>query len=76
MLDNFTPNMNEMKANTCTNLKNFLCVWTDKKNYLIQYRMFKFYVRDGMIVDKVHEIISFGRSKWSEKYQKFIIHKK
>ena len=30
--------------------------------------MLKFYVRHGMIVDKIHEIISFKRSKRLEKY--------
>ena len=29
--------------------------------------MLKFYVKHGMIVDKVNEIISFKRSKWLEK---------
>ena len=36
-----------------------ICDWTDKKNYLIQYRMLKFYIRHGMVVDKFQEIISF-----------------
>ena len=30
--------------------------------------MLKFYVRHGMVVDKIHEIISFKQSKWLEKY--------
>ena len=33
--------------------------------------MLKFCVRDGMIVDKIHEIISFKQSKWLEKYSNF-----
>ena len=33
--------------------------------------MLKFYVSYGMIVDKVHEIISFKQSKWLEKYINF-----
>ena len=33
--------------------------------------MLKFYVRYGMMVDKVHEIISFKQSKWLEKYINF-----
>ena len=46
------------------------------KNYLIHYRMLKFHVRDGMIVDKIHEITSFKQSKWLEKYTKVLIHKR
>ena len=38
--------------------------------------MLKFYVRHGMIVDKVHEIISFKQSKWLEKYIDFHAKKK
>ena len=33
--------------------------------------MLKFYIRHGMIIDKVHEIISFKQSKWLEKYINF-----
>ena len=46
------------------NLKN-------KKNYLVHYRMLKFYVRHGMVVDKIHEIISFKQNNWLEKYINF-----
>ena len=45
--------------------------WSDKKNYLIHYRMLKFYVGHGMIVDELHEIISLKQSKWLEKYKNF-----
>ena len=31
-------------------------------------RCWNFYVRNGMVVDKFHEIISFKQSKWLEKY--------
>ena len=33
--------------------------------------MLKFYVKYGMIVEKVHEVISFKQSKWLEKYINF-----
>ena len=38
-----------------------------RKKYLVHYRMLKFYIRLGMVVEKIHEIISFKQSKWSEK---------
>ena len=41
------------------------------KNYLFHYGMLKFYVRHGMIVEKVYEIISFKQSKWLEKFISF-----
>ena len=66
--------MKEIKPDTYRQTKKFICDWSDKKNFLIYYRMFKFYVRYGMTVDKVDEIISFERSKWLEKYINFTTH--
>ena len=63
--------MKEIKLDTYTQTKNLICDWSDKKKYLIHYRMLKLYVRYGMIVDKVHEMISFKQSKWLEKYKNF-----
>ena len=59
--------MKKIKPDTYTQIKKLICDWSDKKNYLIHYRMLKFYVRHGMVVDKVHEIISFKQSEWLEK---------
>ena len=74
--DKFTNYMNQIKGDNYTQCKELICDWTDKKNYLVHYRMLKFYVRHGMIVDKVHEIISFKQSKWLEKYIGFHAKKK
>ena len=63
--------MKEIKPDIYTQAKNLICVWSDKKKNLIHYRMLKFFVRHGMIVDKIHEIISFKQSKWLEKYKNF-----
>ena len=59
--------MNKIKSKKYTKAKNSMCDWIVKKNSLIQYRMLKLYVRPGMVVDKIHEIISFRQSKWWEK---------
>ena len=63
--------MKEIKSDTYTQTKKVKCDWSDKKNYSVHYRMLKFYVRHGMVVDKVHETISFKQSKWLEKYMEF-----
>ena len=60
--------MKTIKPETYTQTNKLICDWSDKKNYLIHYTMSKFYVRHGMVVGKVHEIISFKQSKWLEKY--------
>ena len=33
--------------------------------------MLKFYVKHGMVVEEIHEIISFKQNKWLEKYIRF-----
>ena len=63
--------MNERKPNTYTQNKKLICDWTDKKNYVIHYRMLKFDVGQGMIVDKLHELISFTQIKRLDKQISF-----
>ena len=69
--DNFNDYMKEIKPDAYIQTSKLICDWSDKKNYLIHYRMLKFYIRHGMIIDKVHDIISFKQSKWLEKYISF-----
>ena len=51
--------MKKIKPRNYTKSKKLLCDWTDKKRYPILNRLLKFYVRQGMIVEKIHGIISF-----------------
>ena len=69
--DKFNEYMKEIKPDTFIQTKKLICDWSDKKNYLVHYRMLKFYIRHGMIVDRVHNIISFKQSRWPEKYINF-----
>ena len=69
--DKYDDYMKKIKLKNYTKSKKLICDWTDKKKYLIHYRMLKFYVRHGMIVEKIHEIISFKQSKWLESYISF-----
>ena len=69
--DNFSDYMKTIKPDTYIQTKKLICDCSDKKNYLVHYRMLKFYIRHGMIVDKVHNIISFRQSRWLEKYISF-----
>ena len=63
--------MNKIKPENYTKSSKLICDGTDNKKYLIRYRMLKFYVRHGMIVEKIHEIISFKQSRWLEGYISF-----
>ena len=68
--------MKSIKLENYTKSKKLICDWSDKKKYLIHYRMLKFYIRHGMIVVKIHEIISFKQSRWLESYISFITQKR
>ena len=63
--------MKSIKPENYAKSKKLICDWTDKKKYLIHYRMLKFYIRHGMMVDKTHERISFKQSRWLQKYISF-----
>ena len=69
--DHFGPYMKSIVPKNYVSHKKLICDWTDEKNYLIHFRMFKFYVRHGMKIKKVHSVISYKQSKWLEKYIDF-----
>ena len=73
--DKYNDYMKTIKPKNCTKFKKIICDWSDKKNCLVHYRMLKFYVRHGMVVEKIHEIISFKQNKWLEKNINFITQK-
>ena len=65
--DEFTPYKKESKPKIYTQIKKPFCDWTDEKNYLIHYRMLKFYVEHRVIVDKVREVLSFKQKNgWKD----------
>ena len=55
-LDDLTDYMKTIMPDTYTQTKKLICDLSDKKNYLVHYRMLKFYVRHGVIVEKVHNV--------------------
>ena len=69
--DDFNDYLKEIKPDTYIQSSKLICDWSDKKNYLVHYRTLKFYVRHGMIVERVHNIISYKQNRWLEKYISF-----
>ncbi len=53
-----------------------ICDWKDKKNYLVHYRLLKFYLRMGMKVEKIHRIIQFNQKPWLKEYIEFNTNKR
>ena len=68
--------LNELKPDTYIQTSKLICDWSDKKTYLIHNWMLRFYIRHGMVVDEIHEILSFKHSKWLEEYINFITEKR
>ena len=69
--DDISDYMKTIIPDTYTQNKKLICDCSDKKNFLVHYRMLKFYVRHGMIVEKIHNVISSEQSGWLEKFISF-----
>ena len=63
--------MDEIKPDNYMQIKKMFCDWTDKKKYLILYKLVKFHYKNWMIVDKFREIFPNKQNKWLEKYKNF-----
>ena len=63
----FTLYMNSVKQLNYKPTQKLVCDLTNKQKYMINYRMFKFYLSQGMNVTKIHTIYRFKQSPWLEK---------
>ena len=43
----------------------------NKTNYVVHYRNLKFYLEQGLIVEKVHRVLAFKQSPWLKRYIDF-----
>ena len=64
----FSEYMNSVKQPNYKPTEKLMCDLTNKNNYMMHYRMFKFYTNLGMKVRKIHMIYGFKQSLWFEKY--------
>ena len=66
--NNFTEYMKEHVPKPFGPTSKLICDQTNKEYYIVYYRNLKFYARMGMIISKVHRIVSLDQSPWLEKY--------
>ena len=66
--NNYTEYMKEHEPKPHRPTSKLICDQTDKEYYIVHYRNLKFYLRMGMIIKKVHRIVSFDQSPWLAKY--------
>ena len=65
---NFTEYMREHEPKPHRPTSKLISDQTNKEYYILHYRNLKFYLRMGMIIKKVHRIVSFDQSPWLAKY--------
>ena len=66
--NNYTENMKEHEPHPHKPTSKLICDQTNKEYYILHYRNLKFHLRMGMIIRKVHRIVSFDQSPWLQKY--------
>ena len=64
----FSGYMNNINQPNYKPTSKLMCDVTNKSKYMIHYRMFKFYLNQGMKVTKIHTIYKFKQSPWLAKY--------
>ena len=64
----FSGYMNSVNQPSYKPTSKLMCDVTNKSKYMIHYRMFKFYLNQGMKVTKIHTIYKFKQSPWLGKY--------
>ena len=66
--DNYTEYIKEHEPKPHRPTTKLICDQTNKEYYIVQYRNLKFYLRMGMIISKVHRIVSLNQSPWLQRY--------
>ena len=64
----FSAYMNNVNQPNYKPSSKLMCDVTNKSKYMIHYRMFKFYLNQGMKVTKIHTIYKFKQSPWLGNY--------
>ena len=63
--------MDELKLSKPASVKKLTQNLNDKKNYVIHYRNLKQALENGLVLKKVHRVLSFKQSKWLAPYIEF-----
>ena len=54
----------EIKAENWKPMQKLIPNLLDKTNYVCHYRNLQFYIKDGLVLTKIHRVISFDQCPW------------
>lgn len=69
--DELSPLQNFMSPKYKDKTQKLLQTLSDKKGYIVHYSALQEYVKQGLIITKVHKVLEFDQSPWLEKYISF-----
>lgn len=70
MLDNTSQAFLKKEGFTSYNQKRLAPNFYDKKEYVCHIANLKFYLKQGLILEKIHRVVTFHQSNWLEPYIK------
>ena len=71
MLSSFQQNFPSEQKKSSTKLTPNL---HDKRNYIVHYRNLKFYLEQGLIIKRIHRVLTFKQTAWLKTYIDFNTH--
>jgi len=63
--------LNDIKINKCSGIQKLVYNLNDKKKYVCHIRNLQYYLKKGVILEKIHRVIEFNQSNWMEPYIMF-----
>lgn len=70
-LSPYTQSLAEKLSIQSSSCKKLVANFKSKKRYVVHYRNLKLYTRLGMVVTKIHRVLSFTQSTWLKPYIAF-----
>ena len=51
-----------------TNVKKLICHFNDKKDYILNYKILKLYLKLGLTIKKINKVVEFKQDNFMESY--------
>jgi len=64
----YTEELIQRKGDKYLSMKKLIPNLHDKKKYVLHYRNLQYYLSQGMVLEKIHRVISFDQKAWMKPY--------